>query len=398
MPHIIESYLEIPGIGLIIGVAHQFDFIPEKKLLATITFFDGTVGECFAFMADSKSPEISSFLLPGVKRSQIPNGASIDFQEIPTIPTSSINSQEKKMESAKDEFERKSDLLQKRILQADALEKARRIDEAQDAYNECLKIPAQEQFPILISQLIQIWTGIGFCHADRNEWHASLEWYNRVEKCLLSAIELMTNPTLPTAEESVKKWSQYIPEGVMVMHPIDFDVKGRLANIYNSIALAYDNDNQLENANDYYHRSTQLYKQLGDPTRESEVWLHQATGLQRRQQWVDLEKTAEKMLAAAENGKNDNTKLKALRLLAQSYMNQNRLQMMFEYYERAIILGRKLKDSKVSTDEDILRQLISLFRSDILKSNQAKMIEILINAEAIVNDPNLANDKVLLKK
>lgn len=302
------------------------------------------------------------------------------------------------MTSIPPEIERKINQLQSRIQQADALEQARRVDEALAAYHACLHMAAHERVPLLDGQLVQIWTGIGFCYADRNEWHQALEWYHRAEATLLSAPVFNPNPKSPEAQANAKKWSPYLPEGVTVMFRQSYPAEAHLAELCDSIALAYDNDNQLGRAKEYYQRSLDLHSKLGNPAREAEVWLHQAVGCQRRQQWFDLEQAADNMLLAAERAQAKPYMLAARRFLAQSQINQNRPFKTLEHLGQAVVLARELKDAKLAGDESLLRDLVRSMRPGVLQRGQADFLEPLVYAEATLNDPNLAQDKALLQE
>lgn len=204
------------------------------------------------------------------------------------------------MASIPPEIERKIHFLQSHIDQADALERAWLVDEAEAAYQACLQTAARERIPLYEGQLAQIWTGIGFCYADRNDWHRALEWYQRAEATLLSAPMFHPDPESPESQTNAQKWSPYVPEGVTVTFRPSYPAEAHLAELYDSIALAYDNGNQWERAKEYYQRSIDLHVKLGNPAREAEVRSHQALGCQRRGQWFDLEQVAGDMFLASE--------------------------------------------------------------------------------------------------
>ena len=302
------------------------------------------------------------------------------------------------MTSIPPEIERKINQLQSRIQQADALEQARRVDEAQAAYHACLQMAAHERIPLIDGQLVQIWMGIGFCYADRNEWRRALEWYHRAEAVLLSAPVFNLNPKSPEAQANAKKWSPYLPKGVTAMFRQSYPADVHLAELCDSIALAYDNDNQLERAKEYYRRSLDLHSRLGNPAREAEVWWHQAVGCQRRQQWFDLEQAADNMLRAAEGAQAKPHMLAARRFLAQSQINQNRPFKTLEHLGQAVVLARELKDAKLAGDEGLLGDLVRSMRLGVIQRGQADFLEPLVYAETVLNDPNLAQDKALLQK
>jgi tetratricopeptide (TPR) repeat protein len=149
------------------------------------------------------------------------------------------------MTSFPPEIEHKIRELQRHIEQADALERAWLVDEAEPAYHACLQMAARERIPLLEGQLAQIWMGIGFCYADRNDWLGALLWYHRAEATLQSAPVFNPNPESPESQANAKKWSPFVPEGVTVIFQQSFTAEAHLAALCDSIALAYDNANQL---------------------------------------------------------------------------------------------------------------------------------------------------------
>jgi len=301
------------------------------------------------------------------------------------------------MTSIPPEIERKINQLQSHIEQADALEHAWLVDEAEAAYHACLQMAARERIPLLAGQLAQIWMGIGFCYADRNDWLGALGWYYRAEATLLSAPVFNPNPTSPEAQANDKKWSPYVPKEVTVIFQQSYPAEAHLAALCDSIALAYDNVNQLERAKEYYQRSIGLHVKLGNPASEAEVWSHQALGCQRRQQWLDLEQVAGSMLLAAERVQAKALMLSAQRFLAQSQINQNRPFKTLEHLCRVVVLARELNDVKLATDEGFLRDLVRSLRPDVLQRSQADLLLPIAYAETILNDPNLAQDMALLR-
>lgn len=292
----------------------------------------------------------------------------------------------------------KNNQLQACIERALALEKSNQIDEAEAAFHACLQLVTNKHIPLQDEQLLQIWMGIGFCYADRGDWRKALEYYHRVESFLLSTLRITPHAVSPESKADFDQWMPFLPEGVQVVHQRNFPTEEHLAVTYDSIALAYDNDNRPELSKDYFHRSIDLYKQNKNPASESKVYFHQAVGYQRREEWVDLELTAHKLLLASKDAQNNPLMLEALRFLSQSEVNQNRPFKCLEYLVQSINLARELNDAKLKRDESAVRDLINMLRPDVLLRSDVHSLAILVSAAKLLNASTFAQDSQLLKK
>ncbi len=282
--------------------------------------------------------------------------------------------------------------------EADLLERACQVDEAMAAYMECLLVPARERFPVGVDQLIDIWMGLGFCHADRRDWTGALGWYHGVEQCLASVAESRASDQQLSGSQAKPEWHEHLPPGFVVVVPRTFDVESAQANTYDSIALALDNSDQLESASEYYQRAASLYAQLGNFARESDIWLHQTHGFGRRQQWAQMATTAEKMRVAAGKAQKRSAELESFRLLGYAMRNLQDWPAMFEFKARAVLLARELKDPGLAQDEEILRRILDVLRPNMVQSGDREITELLVRVATIVDDPDLAQYKVLLQK
>ena len=222
------------------------------------------------------------------------------------------------MKSIPPEFGEKFNQIHNTIQGAHALERSRQIEAAQDAYLACLKMASSEHIPILEGQLVEIWMGIAFCHADHNDWPQALDWYHRAEAALQSSPEFHPDPKSPQARANAKKWTPHLPKGVQVIFQEGYPAKKHLATLYDSIALAYDNSGQLEQAMKYYQNSIDLHRETGNLEGEAQANFHQAVGFQRRQDWGNLAIASANMLSAASSAGIKPLILAASRLLAHS--------------------------------------------------------------------------------
>ena len=288
--------------------------------------------------------------------------------------------------------------LQSRLKQADALERAGRIDEAEAAYQECLAQMERERSPVTIDLLIATWMGLGFCRANRKDWPCALAWYEKVEECLHEVPSMVARDLSKEAEKSPPRWYRHVPKGVAVLFPKTFDWMKSLANAYDSIAIAFDNNKELETASEYFGRSAALFRKIGDLSGETQVWFHRAMCAGRREQWNELGMAAETMRAIAEEAKDRGAQLKAYRLLATAHTSLRQFKMMFVCNAQAVVLARELKDADVANDEQKLLKLVGVLRPNMIDSGEIETVELLVAMESLIGAPNLAKDEALLKQ
>jgi len=288
--------------------------------------------------------------------------------------------------------------LQTLLKQADALERAGRIDEAEAAYQECLAQMERERSPVTIDLLIATWMGQGFSRANRKDWPAALAWYEKVEECLHDTPSMMARDPSKEADKSTPRWYRHVPKGVVVLFPKTFDWMRALANVYDSIAIAFDNNNELQPASEYFGRSAALYRKVGDLRGETQVWFHRAMCGGRREQWNEMGMAAETMRATAEEAKDRGAQLSAHRLLATAHSNLRQFKMMFVCNAQAIVLARELKDASLSKDEQKLRKLIEVLRPNMIESGEVETVELLVAMESLIGAPEFAQDEALLSQ
>lgn len=167
-------------------------------------------------------------------------------------------------QSLSPEIEQKLAQIQSQIRQADSLEHAGQLDKALAAYQACLDDAARDHAPISADLITQVWLGIGFCHADRNDWKGALEWYHRAEAITLSTPQFNPDPPSKEARENAGRWTPLIPQGLdVLLLPWDM-AQSDLGKLYDSVALAYDNSNQSTQAAVYYDKSATIFITLAD--------------------------------------------------------------------------------------------------------------------------------------
>jgi hypothetical protein len=253
-------------------------------------------------------------------------------------------------------------VIQDFIERAEALERQGKIKESEEVINACLIAATEKQLPLMDGQLVVIWQLMGFCCADRHDWDGALEWYGRAEEFLMATPALCPDPE---SQRSAGKWCQFLPEGVKVMVRRDFPAQEVLANLYDSIALAYG---------------------------------QKADIFRRDEKWFELEVVAGKMLRVAELSKTKCSVLPAYRFLALSQANQNRPFKSLEYSVKAIELGRESRDDQIKYDIKLAGKVLEILRPRVLEKGEVDFLEPLVYAESVLNDPNLARDRELLAK
>jgi tetratricopeptide (TPR) repeat protein len=283
------------------------------------------------------------------------------------------------------------------IQQAHALEQSRQVDAAQAAYQACLAT-AQAHEMIQADQLFEIWMGLGFCQADRNDWPGALAWYGRAEALVLSAPSFNADPQSAAAQANAQRWAPHLPDGVRVMFVPGTMGKDRLAACAESTALAYDKSGQPDQAGASYQRALDLYRELGSLRGETSIWWYQAAGSQQRKDWEAMIEAASQMLLVAERAQDAGGQLEARRLLTHAHVNQRRFFRVLEHLTEVVRLARQLGDARLPVEEGLLRDAIAQVRPAALERGQAILLHLLVEAEALLDHPNLALDRALLEE
>ena len=265
-------------------------------------------------------------------------------------------------EAMMNEFNRRVMLVEEQIRRADSLEAERQIDAASAAYLDCFEIARREQVPLFLPQLVHIWMGMGFCQADRNQWSQALEMYHRAEITLRSVLAILSNPESPEVQEQAKQWTHYIPEGLQVVLPENYDPIPDLVNVFESIGLAHDNGAQLDRAQFYFEQAIIGHIRLNNPDGVLRVWNYRAVGCQRRQDWDNLRIAAENMLkVAGQQQHNLEARIVAWRYLSQARLNQNYIMDAIEYLALAVEAEQQAGHPYLAQDERLKADLVQSF-------------------------------------
>ncbi len=257
------------------------------------------------------------------------------------------------------EYLNKLDALKKRYQQADHLADQRKYAEALTAFHNCFQFAAQEHFPLLIEQFMDVWMRIAFCQADLNRYDEALKIYHPLEQILNHWVAAVRSGQAIDAwmieNNSQIDWGNLLPSGVTFMIPRDYDPRASLAAVYESMGLAYDNSQRLLEAVACYQNAIDGYTQLGNLGRVAQTWKYRAAGCQRRQEWPALAQAAEGLRAAAQSLNDLNGLIDAYAMLFLAAFNQRDMIPAIEYLRQAIDLeqgGHPLlaRDQKTLTD------------------------------------------------
>lgn len=148
--------------------------------------------------------------------------------------------------------------IQDEIEQANGLLQAEQVGDAYLAYRACLKDVAQAELTISIEELSAIWMGIGSCYAARERWAKALQWYQLSKTAVLSTAAFLSDTESAAGIARRAKWEQYAPKGMVIT--LDHDAPERaLGDICESIAAAYDNNEQPDRAALYHQHAATLF-------------------------------------------------------------------------------------------------------------------------------------------
>jgi hypothetical protein len=126
--------------------------------------------------------------------------------------------------------------------------------------------------------------------------------------------------------------------------------------------------------------------------------MYQAVGYRRRQHWDGMIEAASQMLAVAERAQDGPGQLEARRLLTQAHVNQRRFFRTLEHLTEVVRLARQLGDARLPVEEGLLRDTIAQVRPAALERGQAVLLQLLVEAESLLDHPNLALDRALLER
>lgn len=265
------------------------------------------------------------------------------------------------------EFQPSVAMVNDQIRKADVLEAERQIDAALRAYKACFDIALREKIPLFVDQLVHIWMGVGFCYADRNQWTQALHMYSLVETVLRSIVTTRMDHQSPSAQELAESWARYLPRNLHVLAPDSFDPAPGLASMYESMGLAYDNSDQLSQAQQCYENAIKWHTHLKDHAGVGRVWHFIALGSQRREDWENLRIAAEEMLTLAEQRADADALIVACQFLAQASVNQLRILDTLEYLKRAIKAESQTRHLDLEQDQQLLADFKRGFANTLRK-------------------------------
>src|SRR5579859_1516745 len=157
------------------------------------------------------------------------------------------------------EFERRSGKVAAQIQKAFSLERSRQFNEALAAFNSAFDVARRENVPLLAPHIYAIWTGIGFCYSDLNEYAQALVYYHRVEAMLNDFLQRRSGKAVEQVGSLQNQWFKSLPADIKIMAPQSYDPTSDLSNLYESIGVAYDNTDQIAQAQTYYQKAFDLF-------------------------------------------------------------------------------------------------------------------------------------------
>lgn len=213
--------------------------------------------------------------------------------------------------------------------------------QALQLFEGCLSLAVQQGVALSVEQLAALLQEIAWCYGDMGRWEESRRLYAQIESLL----------------SQVPGWQRAAPEGIRVTIPEGYDPAPKLAALYESLGIAYDNAGDMAQAMDYYRRAVERYTALGNLPKAATVWHHVALGCQRRRDWQGLQRAAERMLELWTHTNGIYGQVWAWQYLAQAHAHQGDLRQALVYMERAVEAERLLGHRDLPRDEQILAEL-----------------------------------------
>jgi tetratricopeptide (TPR) repeat protein len=171
-------------------------------------------------------------------------------------------------------FQQTLTLIEEQYAQGQAQVQKQQFAEALATFEGCLTTAIQEETLLLVDLFADIMISIGFCYADLHEYEKALQVYHQLETVL----------------EQGEGWYQALPERLEIGVYESYNPGFPLAAVYESIAIAYDNTNQLEKATHYYKSAITTYFELKETARAAKTWYFVGNGCRRRGDWRNLQR------------------------------------------------------------------------------------------------------------
>lgn len=239
-------------------------------------------------------------------------------------------------------FQQKLALIEEQYDRGQAQLQQQQFAEALATFEGCLTIAIQEQVMLLIDLFTDIMISIGFCHADLYEYEKALKVYHQLETVL----------------EQGEGWYCALPDGMEIGILEDYNLALPLAAVYESIAIAYDNTNQLEKATHYYKSAIATYFDLTEKARAAKTWYFLGIGCRRRGDWRNLQRAGEQIVSLLGPEGDAGLKIKGLQFLAQAHVNQNDFKQAATCLELAVKLETQIGHPDLAMDQEILSDIL----------------------------------------
>lgn len=232
-------------------------------------------------------------------------------------------------------------LVKQQFVTAVTLAERGRRDEARAGFERCLELAAMIGSPLELEQIAALLQEIAWCYGDSGQWDEALRIYGQIERLLTQA----------------PGWQDELPGGLVLALRPGYDPTPALIALSESLAIAYDNRGELEQAREHYRRALEGYQQLGDVPKLASVWHHIAMGHQRREEWELLREAATRMLGYWTEVKGIYGQVWAWQYLAQAHAHTGDLDAAIAVMEEAVKAETRLDHRDLERDRGILAQL-----------------------------------------
>lgn len=215
------------------------------------------------------------------------------------------------------------------------------FEEGIKTFQGCLKLAIEIGLPLFIEQYIDIMLSVAFAYADLQRYENALKVYLHLARTIRQEGE----------------WYKQLPANLKIAFTESFDRDIALATVYTSVALAYDNNNDHQNAIPYYQQSAHLYQQAGLLDQAARVWYFKGTVAKRREDWETLRDVGEAMLPLYIQSENFAGQVQAYQYLVRAYINQKDIVNAVEFLEKAVVIERQINHPMLATDTELLNMI-----------------------------------------
>ncbi len=218
------------------------------------------------------------------------------------------------------------------------------IEAAMNAYFECLKLAALDSIPLHARLVASILINVGFCHADLGNWQQAFYHYQMAEG-VLTHDEAMLQQVADRYQMST------------IFYFDNDDLRPMLAELYNSIGLGHNLQNEWEQALAAFRNAFTIEREYKDYAACLLTLNYIGMGYQQRNMWKDLDVTARQMLKVNKLAQQPHYEMAARRYLAQVFGNTERPKEMLAQLEAVVKIGKSINHPDVGKDEALFQNM-----------------------------------------